>query len=170
MELPNTSGKKQKYPAFPALADDNGIRKAMTGKKLICKGTCGLKEERIAFEPTTGTEFAQAKSKVQGQMQGLRRAILAELPDEVEFANELVAEIDGLNQELANAVDGAMKTAENEASPATDAIKMKIRKYAAELASNPLVAKADTNPLVVQVTIAKTLGEALGRIREAMPV
>ena len=55
VELPNTSGKKQKYPAFLALVDDNGIRKAMTGKKLICKGTCGLKEDRIAFEATTGT-------------------------------------------------------------------------------------------------------------------
>jgi hypothetical protein len=55
VELPNASGKKQKYPAFLALVDDNGIRKAMTGKKLICKGTCGLKEDRIAFEPTTGT-------------------------------------------------------------------------------------------------------------------
>src|ERR1035441_6931004 len=55
VELPNTSGKKQKYPAFLALVDDNGIRKAMAGKKLICKGTCGLKEDRIAFEATTGT-------------------------------------------------------------------------------------------------------------------
>jgi len=55
VELPNTSGKKQKYPAFLALVDDNGIRKAMTGKKLICKGTCSMKEEKIAFEPTTGT-------------------------------------------------------------------------------------------------------------------
>jgi len=55
VELPNTSGKKQKYPAFLALVDDNGIRKAMTGKKLICKGTCSMKEDRIAFEPTTGT-------------------------------------------------------------------------------------------------------------------
>jgi hypothetical protein len=55
VELTNTSGKKQKYPAFLALVDDNGIRKAMAGKKLICKGTCSMKEERIAFEPTTGT-------------------------------------------------------------------------------------------------------------------
>jgi hypothetical protein len=53
VELPGASGKK-KYPAFLALVDDNGIRKAMTGKKLICKGTCCMKEDRIAFEPTTG--------------------------------------------------------------------------------------------------------------------
>jgi ElaB/YqjD/DUF883 family membrane-anchored ribosome-binding protein len=54
VELPNSSGKKQKYPAFLALVDDNGIRKAMTGKKLLCKGLCGMKDEKIAFEPTTG--------------------------------------------------------------------------------------------------------------------
>ena len=55
VELPNASGKKQKFPVFLALVDDNGIRKAMAGKKLICKGTCGIKEDRIAFEATTGT-------------------------------------------------------------------------------------------------------------------
>jgi len=54
VELPNASGKKQKYPAFLALVDENGIRKALTGKKLICKGTCGIREERIAFEAKSG--------------------------------------------------------------------------------------------------------------------
>jgi hypothetical protein len=65
VELPNSSGKKQKYPAFLALVDDNGIRKAMTGKKLICKGTCSMKEERIAFEATTGTvPYKQLKTSL----------------------------------------------------------------------------------------------------------
>jgi len=65
VELPNASGKKQKYPAFLALVDDNGIRKAMTGKKLICKGTCSMKEEKIAFEPTTGTvPYKQLKASL----------------------------------------------------------------------------------------------------------
>jgi hypothetical protein len=65
VELPNSSGKKQKYPAFLALVDDNGIRKALTGKKLICKGTCGIKEERIAFEPATGkVPYKQLKVSV----------------------------------------------------------------------------------------------------------
>jgi hypothetical protein len=54
VELPNASGKKQKYSAFLVLVDDNGVRKAMTGKKLICKGTCGVKDERIAFEASDG--------------------------------------------------------------------------------------------------------------------
>jgi hypothetical protein len=55
VELPNTSGKKQKYPAFLVLVDDNGIHKALAGKTLICKGTCGVKDGRIAFEAGTGT-------------------------------------------------------------------------------------------------------------------
>jgi hypothetical protein len=37
----------------------------MTGKKLICKGTCSLKEEKIAFEPTTGTvPYKQLKASL----------------------------------------------------------------------------------------------------------
>jgi hypothetical protein len=55
VELGGASGKKQKYPAFLALVDDNGIRKAMTGKKLICKGTCGIRDNRIAFNSLSGT-------------------------------------------------------------------------------------------------------------------
>ena len=48
------SAKKQKYPAFLALVADDAIRKAMTGKQLICKGTCSMKDDRIAFEPSSG--------------------------------------------------------------------------------------------------------------------
>jgi hypothetical protein len=114
-------------------------------------------------------EFAQAKDKVQGQIRGLQSAIVARLPQEAAFAKDLVEEIEGLNQELAGAVNEAMKAAENEASPATDAIKLKIRKYQTELASNSLIAKADSNPFGVAVTIGKTLGDALARIRAAMP-
>jgi hypothetical protein len=90
-------------------------------------------------------------------------------PERAEFARNLAEEIEGLNQEVADAVDEAMKAAENVASPATDAIKLKIRKYLTELASNRLIQQADSNPLGVAVTIRQTLGEALGRIRDTMP-
>jgi len=55
VELPNSSGGKQKYSAFLVLLDDSAIRKQISGKTLLCKGTCGIKEERIAFEPTSGS-------------------------------------------------------------------------------------------------------------------
>jgi hypothetical protein len=55
VELPNSSGGKQKYPAFLVLLDDSAIRKQISGKTLLCKGTCGIKQERIAFEPTSGS-------------------------------------------------------------------------------------------------------------------
>jgi hypothetical protein len=113
--------------------------------------------------------FAQAKSKVQAQIHGLRNAIVARWPGEAAFAKELAKGIEELNQEVSDAVDEAMKAAENRASPATDAIKLKIRKYLTELSSNPLIQQADSNPLGAAVTIRKTLGEALGRIRDAMP-
>jgi len=65
VELGAASGKKYKYPAFLALVDDNGIRKAMTGKKLICKGTCGIKDNRIAFESVSGAvPYKQLKESV----------------------------------------------------------------------------------------------------------
>lgn len=114
-------------------------------------------------------QFAQAKDAVKHQLRGLQSAIVAKLPHEAEFAHSLTAELDSLNNEVAAAVDEAMNGAENEASPATDAIKLKIRKYQTELASNKLIERADSNPFGASVTIAKTLGAALTRIREAMP-
>lgn len=124
----------------------------------------GLVKYRAAL-----VQFAQAKSQVKAQIGGLRNAIAAQAPGEKDFANALAKELEELNDELAGVVDEAMKGAENEASPATEAIKQKIRKYQSELASNHVVAQADSNPLGVSVTIAKTLGEALSRIRESMP-
>jgi hypothetical protein len=114
-------------------------------------------------------QFAQAKTRVKAQIGGLRSALLSQLPGEKDFADNLAAELEELNDELAAVVDEAIKGAHNEASPATDAIKMKIRKYQTELASNGLIAQADSNPLGVSVTIGQTLGEALSRIRESMP-
>jgi hypothetical protein len=114
-------------------------------------------------------EFAQARSTVQGQIRGLQSAITVRLPHAADFAADLAAEIEDLNRELSGAVDEAMKASENEASPATDAVKMKIRKYLTELSSNRLIQRADSNPFGVSVTIGKTLGEALRRIQDAMP-
>jgi hypothetical protein len=114
-------------------------------------------------------EFARAKSTVQGQLRGLQSAIASSLPQAADFAKDLADEIEELNQELAGVVDEAMKAAENEASPATDAIKLKIRKYMTELSSNRLIQQAESNPFGATVTIRKTLGSALGRIRDAMP-
>jgi hypothetical protein len=113
--------------------------------------------------------FAQAKSEVKAQIGALKSAILKIGPQEADFADDLAAELEELNDELADAVDEAMQASENEASPATDAVKLKIRKYLTELASNPLVQKVESNPLGVKVTIGKTLGGALARIKDAMP-
>ena len=113
--------------------------------------------------------FAQAKSEAKAQIAALKSAILKIGPGEAEFADDLAAELEDLNDELADAVDEAMNAAENEASPASDAVKAKIRKYLTELASNPLVQKVEANPLGVKVTIGKTLGGALARIKDAMP-
>jgi len=114
-------------------------------------------------------QFAQAKSEVKAQIGTLKSAILKVGPQKADFADGLAAELEKLNEEVADAVDEAMKASENQASPATDAVKLKIREYLAELASNPLVQEVEANPLGVKVTIGKTLGGALARIKEAMP-
>jgi hypothetical protein len=114
-------------------------------------------------------QFAQAKSAVRAQIQGLQSTIVARVPQAAGFAKQLAEEIEELNKELGDAVDEAMKSAESQASPVTDAVKLKIRKYLADLASNGLIREADSNPFGAPVTIAKTLGVALARIRDAMP-
>lgn len=154
-------------------------------RKLIEEFTRRLEQTRPAQtqgKPVAGTpypgivryrqallRFAQAKSEAKAQIGALKSAILKLGPQEAEFANELAAELEQLNEELADAVDEAMKASENQSSPATDAVKLKIRKYLTELGSNPLVKRVDANPLGVKVSIGKTLGGALASIKDAMP-
>jgi hypothetical protein len=160
--VPLLLGKMVNVPAGVKLEPDGPEQKAPPAQ--AAAPVPGIVKYRRAL-----VEFAQAKTVMQGQITNLRSAILKAAPHEVSVADDLAKQLSRLNSELAAAVDEAIKAAENEASPATDAVKSKIQKYIAQLASNPLVKKADANPLGVPVTIQKTLGEALGRIREAMP-
>lgn len=144
-------------------------------KEAAGKGTAGASQQSGASHPgivkyrTALLQFAQARSTVQAQIAALRTAMAKQFPGEADFVGDLAVELNELSDELAAAVDEAMNGAKDEASPATDAIRSKIRKYLAELAASPVVQKVDSNPLGVQVTLGKTLGEALGRIRDAMP-
>ncbi len=54
VELPNATGKKQKIPSFIALVDNKAIKPLLQGKALICKGTCGMEDGKVAFEAETG--------------------------------------------------------------------------------------------------------------------
>ena len=114
-------------------------------------------------------QFGQAKTQVKAQIENLRHAIVQEAPDQKDFADDLASELEEFNSELQDVVDEAINVAKNAAAPANDRVKTKIRNYLHELAENPLVKKADANPLGVPVAIAKTLGIALSRIRDAMP-
>jgi hypothetical protein len=65
IELPNPAGKKIKHPAFLALVDDAGIRKKLAGKRIICKGICGMQEGKVAFQPTLGkVPYKQLKASL----------------------------------------------------------------------------------------------------------
>jgi hypothetical protein len=65
VELPNVSGKKQKIVSFLALVDDRAIKPILKGKKLICRGTCGLLEDKVAFQAESGkVPYLQLKTSV----------------------------------------------------------------------------------------------------------
>jgi len=114
--------------------------------------------------------FDAAKKSVTAQLEALRKAIPAALPDEAEYADELAAELDSLNEELGDAVNAAMNASENEKSPITDAVRRSLEGYITELASNALVNHVDTNPFGVAVSVQATLGGALKKIIEKFPV
>jgi hypothetical protein len=93
VELPNTSGKKQKYPAFLALVDDNGIRKAMTGaisvrrRLQVTLGVDGIRCIRVPLEerfvelagrqPAGGGFLNEIHRHRRFHPNGARRAIVA---------------------------------------------------------------------------------------------
>jgi len=54
VELPTASGKKQKIAAFIALVDDKAVKPVVKGKQLLCKGTCGIEDEKVLFEAESG--------------------------------------------------------------------------------------------------------------------
>jgi hypothetical protein len=115
-------------------------------------------------------EFARAKTAVTAQVDALRKAIPTHLRGEQGLADAIAHELNELNTEIGDAIDAAMKASENVASPLTDAIKMKLQKYLAEVQSNPLVKHVDANPFGVNVAVEKTLVAALSNVRAAMPV
>ena len=54
VELPNSSGKKEKIASFVAFVDHNAIRQDLAGRQLVCSGTCEMKDGKIAFTTATG--------------------------------------------------------------------------------------------------------------------
>src|SRR5580698_4687866 len=54
VELPTASGGKQRLPALISLVDDTAAKAVLKGKQPLCRGTCGLEGDKIAFEATEG--------------------------------------------------------------------------------------------------------------------
>jgi hypothetical protein len=135
-------------------------------------------EQREAGAPYKGIvryrksllDFDKAKKTVASQLDALLKAMAAHSPDLEDLADAMSQQLGELNDEIDDVIDVAMSASENEASPVTDAIRMKIQKYIVELSSNPKVKHADENPFGVKVAIEKTLTEALENIRKFMPV
>jgi len=158
----------QAAEGIPALLSSGNFQEAQARMERLAKLLQAPSRGFLQYR-TSLLQFAQAKSVVGGQIATLKGKILADYPDQAELADQLAGELEDLNQELAGVVDEAMKVAGNQGSPVTDAVRLKIRRYLTEIGTNPLVKQADTNPLGVPVTIAKTLGGALARIQQTMP-
>lgn len=54
VELPTAGGSKQKLPVLITLIDDNAVKPLLKGKQAFCRGVCGLREGKIAFDPAQG--------------------------------------------------------------------------------------------------------------------
>jgi len=114
-------------------------------------------------------EFNLAAQRVKSQIASLKAAIPSQMPDESDLADELSEELNALTTELMDAVDAAMKTSENTASPITAALADTLKGYADEVASSDLIDHVDNNPFGVAVSVRQTLGGALSAVRAALP-
>ena len=113
--------------------------------------------------------FKGAFTAVQSQLQALKSAIPARLPDEAELAEELEGELQAFNEELQDAVDAAMSAAKDDQAPVTKVLADTLAAYQEEIARHELIRHVDSNPFGVKVAVAQTLGDALREIVKTMP-
>jgi hypothetical protein len=115
-------------------------------------------------------EFEKARQAVDAQVAALAKAVADKSPVYADLADALEEQLSGLNEEIGDAIDEAMSIAENQSAPVTDAVKTSIQDYLNQVASSPLVKRADTNPFGVNVSIEKMLVAALEHVRQSLPV
>ena len=113
--------------------------------------------------------FKGAFTAVQSQLQALKSAIPARLPDETELAEELESELQAFNEELQDAVDAAMSAAKDDQAPVTKVLADTLAAYQEEVATHALIRHVDRNPFGAKVAVAQTLGNALREIVKTMP-
>lgn len=113
--------------------------------------------------------YRSAASTVAAQIDRLKQAIPAQLPGEQELAEELSQALKELHDDYLELVDEALAASENKQSPVTAALAASLDAYANQIVSNPLVRHADNNPFGVDVSIGRTLGDALAEIQDTMP-
>jgi hypothetical protein len=115
-------------------------------------------------------EFDKAKKAVAAQVAALSQAVTALSPDHEDLADDIEEQLSGLNEEIGDAIDDAMSISEDQESPLTEAVKASLKKYLNEIAASQLIKRADSNPFGVNVSIEKTLGAALQRVQQSLPV
>lgn len=158
------AGARDYAAAMNALSQlEDLIDKAEESPETEPKPYPGLVKYRSAL-----VEFANAKSAVFGHIEAFRRGVIATLPDEAAFAEEVAARLEELNDELSAVVNDAMNDAEDVASPVTDKIRSELKKYIDHVHTDGLIKRVDKSPFA-SVSIENTLGNALLKIQAAMP-
>ena len=114
-------------------------------------------------------EVRRAVTSVNTQIEALKSAIPASMPDEAELAEDLAEALLEYTGDLYEAVDLAMNVAENAVTPITKAVVAELDSFLRDLRANPLVKHVDANPFKVPMSVGSTLGSALDAVRKAMP-
>lgn len=107
--------------------------------------------------------FEQARKAVDGQIETLRKTLVATMPHEEALAARLAEDLAALNEGVGDAMDAAMSSAEDDRPAANPDAVEELKAYIAELTRNPLVRHVDANPFV-PTGVAATLKAALDRV------
>ncbi|MBV8503094.1 MAG: hypothetical protein JO006_15435 [Paucibacter sp.] len=150
--------------AVGALDRLQGLIEEARGKKTDGEPPAGI----VAYR-TSLLGLRQAVAAAERQIAALRAAIVQMKPDEVDLADDVAELLQEQNAELQDLVDAAMSATGDKAQPATRELRDRLDFLIGEIKTNEMVKLADESKFDVKVTLAKTLGDALDRVRSTMP-
>lgn len=111
----------------------------------------------------------QAVDNVTGQIAQLSSAIPSQMPDERDLAEAIADNLGESTEALYDLIDEALSATDDEEAPTSNRLRQMLDRMIADVGNDELIQYADANPFGVSVSIAKTLGTALEKVRDAMP-
>ena len=152
--------------ALAALERLKGLMDEARGKS----GGGGEPPAGIVAYRTSLLGLRQAVATVERQIAALVAAIPSQQPDEAELADDLAEALRDENAQLQDLVDEAMSASGDKAQPATRALRQRLEALIDEIQGNELIQHVDApNSFGVKLSVGKTLGDALAKVRSTMP-